>query len=62
MTGAAADRLEDLAWMADAGETLTGAAKRLGVKRESLDTWCRRNGQLPLLDRMVARDYDRRTA
>ena len=38
-----ADRLEDAAWMARGGETLTGAADRLGVTASALDALLRRH-------------------
>jgi hypothetical protein len=34
-------RIEDLAFMADTGETREGAAMRLGVTLKSLDKWAR---------------------
>jgi transposase-like protein len=40
---AAAERIEDLAWMAETGETLTRAAERLGVKPSSLERWCQKH-------------------
>lgn len=36
-----ADRLEDVTWMATTGESLTGAAKRLGISRPALEGWLR---------------------
>ena len=36
-------RIEDLAFMADTGETREGAAMRLGVTLESLDKWARKH-------------------
>ena len=36
-------RIEDLAWMAAHGETVDGAADRLGINRKSLEKWCHRN-------------------
>ena len=38
-----AERLEDLAWLADTGENAVGAARRLGVSHDALDRWCRRH-------------------
>jgi hypothetical protein len=38
-----ADRLEDCQWMAMHGETLTGAARRLGISRDGLEAWLRRH-------------------
>lgn len=35
----AEDRIEDCRWMAETGETLTGAAKRLGIGRTALESW-----------------------
>lgn len=37
------NRLEDLAWMAETGETLEGAAERLDITPKSLERWCRRH-------------------
>lgn len=48
-------RLEDLAWMTRTGEHLTGAAARLGLSRDSLDKWCRRNCP-DLLAVLIARE------
>ena len=36
-------RLEDLQWMAETGENLLGAARRLGLSPEVLDRWLYRN-------------------
>lgn len=36
-----ADRIEDCRWMADHGETLSGAARRIGIGRSALDAWLR---------------------
>ena len=36
-------RIEDLAFMADTGETREGAAMRLGATLESLDKWARKH-------------------
>lgn len=36
-------RREDLAWMAETGETFAGAAKRLGVTTDALGKWCERH-------------------
>lgn len=47
-------RAEDLAWMAETGETVTGAAKRLGISKETLEKWCARHGHLDLF-RALAR-------
>jgi hypothetical protein len=33
------DRIEDCQWMAEHGETLTGAAKRIGIGRPALEAW-----------------------
>lgn len=37
-----AARLEDITWLVETGESLTGAARRIGIGRESLRTWCHR--------------------
>lgn len=36
----AAERREDLDWMARTGETTEGAAHRLGISTEALERWC----------------------
>jgi transposase-like protein len=38
-----ADRLEDCQWMAEHGESLTGAAQRLGIGRDGLEVWLRKH-------------------
>jgi hypothetical protein len=37
----AQERAEDVRWMAETGECLTGAAKRLGTTAEALEKWLR---------------------
>lgn len=37
------DRIEDCQWMAQHGESLSGAARRLGIGRPALDAWLSRN-------------------
>lgn len=49
------NRLEDLDWMYETGETAAGAAERLGLPLKSLDKWARRNA-VPFWSRMLARD------
>lgn len=47
-----AERCEDLLWMATTGETLEGAAYRLGLSARGLEKWCHNNGMghlLPIL-------------
>lgn len=39
-----AARLEDLTFMIDNGESLQGAARRLGIKPKSLERWCELRG------------------
>lgn len=36
-------RGEDLAWMADHGETFTGACERMGISSDALEKWGRRH-------------------
>lgn len=50
-------RVEDLQWMADTGESLEGAAVRIGLSRESLAKWMDTNGLRALKNHMSARDY-----
>lgn len=49
-------RREDIRWMAETGESLTGAAQRLGLTHTALDKFCRRQGLYDELHRMLARD------
>lgn len=49
-------RLEDLEFMVDTGETLTGAAARLGITLSALHKWCTRHDHLHLYHRLAARD------
>lgn len=46
------ERAEDLAWMAAGGETLAGAAERLGISVDALTEWGRSNGQAELVERL----------
>lgn len=39
-----AARAEDVRWMVDTGESLTGAARRLGITAKGLEKWCQRHG------------------
>lgn len=47
-----AARAEDLQWMADTGETPTGAAARLGLTVDGLEKWCKNHGLHQVLDRL----------
>jgi hypothetical protein len=42
-------RREDLAFMAEMGECLTGAAKRLGITPGTLEDWCRKHDAREIL-------------
>lgn len=46
------ERAEDLAWMAASGETLAGAAERLGISTDALTEWGRRFDQAELVGRL----------
>lgn len=59
MTTRVYGRDEDLALMADAGETLDGAARRLGLAPKQLWKWCRRNGHDDLYERLASRQRKR---
>lgn len=48
-------RLEDVRWMAETGESFTGAAARLGLKRDALENWLRRHDP-ETLARLIARE------
>ena len=37
-------RREDVHFLAETGENTHGAAARLGINRDALESWCRRNG------------------
>lgn len=47
------DRIEDLEWMAAHGETLEGAAGRLGMRAASLETWLLRSRRPALVRALV---------
>lgn len=49
------DRLEDCRWMAEHGESLTGAAKRIGITTNALETWLRKHDP-DTLRPLLARD------
>lgn len=49
-------RNEDILWMAETGESATGVAERLGITRDALDQWCRRQGLDDTLRTLAARD------
>lgn len=55
MTPDQSARLEDLAYMAETGESLTGAAHRLGITPSGLEVWARRRAP-DLLPVLRARD------
>ena len=48
------DRIEDLEWMAAHGETLEGAAARLGMRAASLETWLLRSHRPALVRALCA--------
>jgi hypothetical protein len=49
-------RLEDVAWMAATGESLTGAARRLGVTASGLEKWLDRRGRSDLTHALLAHE------
>jgi transcriptional regulator with GAF, ATPase, and Fis domain len=49
-------REEDVLWMAETGESLSGAARRLGMTRDTLWQWLRRHGMRDVLDVLMARE------
>lgn len=59
-----AARLEDVRWMAETGECLDGAARRLGLSRNTLEKWLDRNAPdvLPALIARQPRDHNRLVA
>lgn len=46
-------QVEDVEWLAVTGETLPGAARRLGVNENSIYRWADRQHQMDLYDRLV---------
>lgn len=56
-----AGRLEDVRWMAETGECLDGAARRLGLTRNTLEKWLARSDAdaLRLLVSRQPRDHNR---
>lgn len=57
-----AARIEDLQWMADTGESLTGAAHRLAISTDALEKFCERHHVTHLARRLRARDIRIRSA
>jgi hypothetical protein len=53
-----AERLEDLAWMAGTGESLAGAAMRLGSTEDAIEAFLRRHGGLQVLRQLRAHGVD----
>ena len=49
------ERLEDLAWMVETGETIEGAARRLGLSQNALEKWTAENAP-GLLRKLRERD------
>lgn len=49
------ERAEDVRWMADTGECLSGAAARLGITPAALEVWGRRHDRESLA-RLIARE------
>ena len=49
-------RAEDVRWLAETGECLTGAARRLGTTVDALEKWCALHGLRDELNRLRARE------
>lgn len=49
-------RAEDICWLAETGECLTGAARRLGTTVDALEKWCTLHGLRDELNRLRARE------
>lgn len=47
-------RAEDLAWLAQTGETLEGAATRLETTVTAIEAWCRKNSRTDLFHALTA--------
>jgi len=52
----ASARTEDIRWLVETGESATGAAQRLGLTRDGLEAFCRRNGLRDELRTLLERD------
>jgi hypothetical protein len=50
------DRLADLRWLADTGESAEGAARRLQTTTAALEKWCRSHGQADLWNILTGRN------
>lgn len=56
-------RAEDIRWMTQTGENLTGAARRLGLTNCGLEEWCKDNGlrnEATILRSREPRDWNSR--
>lgn len=51
-----AARAEDIRWLAETGESLTGAARRLGITPTGLEKYCQRHGLDDAARRMRSRE------
>ena len=49
-------RAEDLRWLVDTGENLTGAARRLGTTRDALEKWARLHGMVAEFHKLKSRE------
>lgn len=49
-------RAEDLRWFAETGETLAGAAERLGLTTDGIEKWCGNHGARDVLERLRANE------
>jgi hypothetical protein len=60
----AAARLEDARWMAETGECLDGAARRLGISKAALERWLTANDRATLSALLAKqpRDHNNRVA
>lgn len=51
-----AERIDDLRWMADTGECLEGAARRLGISERAVSLFLTRHGERELLKTLTRRN------
>lgn len=59
MTGTHVDhraRAEDLRWLAETGESLSGAAARLGISPDGIEKWCAAHGLRAELEALRRRE------
>jgi hypothetical protein len=49
-------RAENIRWFTETGESLSGAARRLGISTDGVEKWCQLHGMRAELERLRARE------